>query len=458
MAQARGARQPGRALGAAGLLASSVATAWFKARRSAQPAGPAVAVAVRESFERLGPAYVKLGQLISVRPDLFDPDLVFELSKLQDSVDPAPYSAISRVIDAEFGRGPDELFASFDREPLAAGSVAQVHRAVLDDGRAAVVKVQRPEARALMSLDLAMAARLARWGARLGLLRGVDAVALVDEFAASAARELDFRVEAAHADRFAFLFSHDPEIHIPWVEWRRTSGRVLTMEHVDGWTLARIDEARSAGVDSGALARAGARAFMQQVLVDGFFHADLHPANLMLMGDSRIAYLDFGIVGRLSARERRAVGRLLGAFTAKDAQRAIEVSGQLGVEVPEERRAAAVRELDQLLEEFLGDSGSLKLAAFGRRFLVLLRRNNIIVPPGYGLLVKALVTVEGVSQTLAPDINLVEVARPVAAALAIRESLGSTLAGALAWKALEKARPAARGRAVSRAMPDDPIT
>lgn len=420
------------------VLARAAVAGRLKALRARAPAGPAVAVEVRRALERLGPAFVKLGQLASVRPDIFPPDLVFELEKLQEDVPPDPYEVVAGVVEQEFGRGPEALFASFDREPMAAGSVAQVHRAALEDGRAVVVKVQRPQARELMTMDLGIAARLARWAGLLRIIPAVDAVAAVDESKASAARELDFRVEAAHCDRFAFLFDGDPEIVIPRVIWGRTSGRVLTMERIEGWTLGQVGKARKAGVDAPRLARVGARAFMQQVLVFGFFHADLHPANIILTADGRLAYLDFGIVGRLDQRERRLVARLLASLTSQDPDTALDVSRGLGVRIPNDAAAAVRLELERLMDRFLSGSERLRMVQFGREFLSLLRRHRVRVPAGYALLVKALVTVEGVSQTLAPEINMVRTARPVASALALRQAMGETLAGRAVFSALRK--------------------
>lgn len=423
-------------------LVSSALGGWARAKLSGVAAGPVVAARVRETLEGLGPAFVKLGQAISVRPDVFPPDLVFELSKLQDAVPAGTYAEAEEVMRSEFGVGPERLFARFDREPLAAGSIAQVHTARLCEGgeeQEVVVKVQRRDAARLMALDLEIAARLARLAQRLGVLRGVDAPALVEEFAESVRRELDFRVEASHADRFAFLFRFDPDVLIPKVFWRRTSGRMLTMQRIDGFSLGRLAEARKAGVDTARLARVGARAFMQQVLVYGFFHADLHPANILLTPDGRLAYLDFGIVGQLSQVERRHVARLLAALTEHEPARALDVSRQLGVVVPQGRRKEIVAELGTLLDRFLREDSKVELMEFGKSFLALLRRYRVRIPTGYGLLVKALVTVEGVSQTLAPEINLVAAARPVARALGLRMALGETLAGELAWRLMGSA-------------------
>jgi ubiquinone biosynthesis protein len=423
-------------------LAGAVIGAKLKAARAGEPADAREAVALRQKFEELGQAFVKLGQFISVRPDVFRPELVFEMSKLQDAVAPDPFGAISGVILAEFGRPPGELFAQFDEEPLASGSVAQVHRARTVDGRDVVVKVQRPEAADLLALDLDVAHTVASVARRLGVLEGIDTPALVEEFRASVARELDFRTEASHADRFAFLFRGDPDIRIPEIVWARTSRRVLTMERIDGWPLSDVALAKDAGVDTERLAVAGARAFMQQVLVFGMFHADLHPANLMITREGRIAYLDLGIVGRLSEADRLAVARLLAALTSRDSAGALRAAAGMGVRVPPAELDALALEVSELLDRYLDEGRRVALGEFGRSFLSTLRRHGVVVPSGFGLLVKALVTVEGVSQTLAPEVNIVATARPVASLLVLRQSLGDTLGARLAWELMRGCRGA----------------
>jgi ubiquinone biosynthesis protein len=254
------------------------------------------------------------------------------------------------------------------------------------------------------------------------LLRGVDVDSLLNEFAASVERELDLRVEGRVADRFAFDFRPDPKIVVPRIVWPRTAVRVLTMERMYGWRLSELDEAELAGVDAHGLAVHGATAFMRQVMLYGRYHADLHPSNLFVTPDNRIAYLDFGIVGHLTDAERGDIAQVLAGFVYRDADRALRYSANLGVIVPPEKVATVRDELGLLLDKTMG-GGSTDFRHFGFGFLALLRRNGIGIPGGYGLLVKSLATVEGVARRLYPDIDIMEVARPFVTRM-IGDSIG----------------------------------
>ena len=401
---------------------------------SARARREAFAVEWREAFEELGGAFLKLGQLISVRPDEFGDELAAEMARLRDEVAPAPYSSVAAVIEQSFARAPDELFASFDELPLASASIAQVHAAVLAErcrpvwgaelpaGSEVAVKVIRPGAAEALLGDIDEARSLA--GARLvrGLTRGVDLIALLDEFEASVRRELDLRVEGRIADRFAFDFRDDPRIAVPRIVWSRTAPRVLTMERMRGWRLSELNEAEIAGVDAHALAVHGATAFMRQVMVHGRYHADLHPSNLFVTPDGRIAYLDFGIVGHLTDEQRGDIAQVLAAFVYRDADRALRYSERLGVHVPPAKVPLLRRQLGDLLDATLAGPSS-DFRHFGIGFLRLLRRHSITVPGGYGLLVKSLATVEGVARRLYPDIDIMETARPFVTRV-IGESIG----------------------------------
>jgi len=401
------------------------------------------------AFEELGGAFLKLGQLISVRPDEFGDELAGAMARLRDEVAADPYERIAPIIEADLGGPARELFASFDETPLASASIAQVHAATLAEpyrpvwgeelpaGAEVVVKVIRPGSAAALLADIAEGrAFIARLN-RLGLLRDIDLTGLLDEFELSVRRELDLRVEGRVADRFAFDFRHDPKIAVPRIVWSRTSPHVLTMERMYGWRLSELDEAELAGVDAHGLAVHGATAFMRQVMVYGRFHADLHPSNLFVTPDGRIAYLDFGIVGHLSDEDRGWIGQVLAAFVYRDADRALRYSAKLGVVVPPEKIAKVRAELGVLLDTMLGGE-SADFRHFGFGFLTLLRRNGIAVPAGYGLLVKSLATVEGVARRLYPDIDIMDTAKPFVTRL-IGESIGSpeTLRERLplAWRA-----------------------
>jgi len=390
----------------------------------------------REAFEELGPAFIKLGQLISVRPDVFGAELVFELTALQDAVSPVSYETVRESIVRAFGAEPDDLFDDFEQEPLAAASVAQVHRArlrkvarptwgpVMPAGSEVVVKVLRPRVREHITTDLALAKRLVRCAGKLGFFGGRDLTGLIDEFEETLSRELDMRVEGRAADRFGFDFRDDALIRVPRVVWRRTARHVLTLEYVEGWRLSELDRAALAGVDARALAIHGATAFMRQVLVHGRYHADLHPANIFVTPDGKIAYLDFGIVGRLSERERSDIAQVLAALIYRDPDRALRYSGGLGVDIPSDKLAAVTSDVGELMERTM--TGDPDVRHFGMGFLSLLGRHGIDIPLGYGLLVKSLVTVEGVARALYPDIDIVETAKPFVTKLLAAECLSPT--------------------------------
>ena len=395
----------------------------------------AFALEWRRAFEELGGAFLKLGQMISVRPDEFGDELAGEMARLRDQVAPAAYAEIAEVIERDLGAPASDLFASIESEPLASASVAQVHAAVLKapyrpvwgetlpQSANVVVKVIRPGAGEALLADIAEARRLGRSALVRRILKGVDVDALLAEFEDSVRRELDLRIEGRIADHFAFDFRPDPKIVVPRIVWSLSSPRVLTMERMYGWRLSELDEAELAGVDAHGLAVHGATAFMRQVMLYGRYHADLHPSNLFVTPDGRIAYLDFGIVGHLTDAERGDIAQVLAAFVYRDADRALRYSANLGVIVPPEKIDGVRRELGELLDATMG-GGSTDFRHFGFGFLGLLRRNGIAIPGGYGLLVKSLATVEGVARRLYPDIDIMEVARPFVTRM-IGESIGS---------------------------------
>lgn len=391
---------------------------------------------IRVAFERLGPAFVKLGQLMSVRPDLFSAESVFEMEKLQDSVAPLPASVIREVIERDFGRTVEEIFATFDEEPVASASIAQVHRAALaapvrpvfgptlEAGSEVAVKVVRPGAERSIRADIAEARRLVERLNRFRRLERLNLPGFLDEFAASLVSEVDLRNEGRVADRFRFDFRDDPLMIVPRVAWPLTTRRVLTSEFVHGWRLSDMGEAERAGVEGYELALHGATVFMRQVLVLGRFHADLHPANLLVTPDSRVCYLDFGIVGRTMPAERIAIAQVLAATVYGDADRALRYSAELGLVVPPALRATVRESVATLLSDTMGGSGGpADVKRFAVGFLSMLADHEIRVPIGYGLLIKALVTVEGVARRIYPQIDITQAAKPFATQLIAQRML-----------------------------------
>lgn len=396
----------------------------------------ALARELRLAFERLGPAFIKLGQLMSVRPDLFSSEIVFEMEKLQDSVPPLPVALIREVIEQEFGRVPEDLFATFDDAPLASASIAQVHRATLSApvrpvfgedmpaGTQIAIKVVRPGAEESILADIVEAKRLVGRLGRLKRLRRLNLPGFLDEFAASLMSEVDLRNEGRVADRFRFDFRDDPLMIVPRVAWPLTTRRVLTTEFVHGWRLSEMSDAERAGVAGYDLAVHGASVFMRQVLVLGRFHADLHPANLLVTPDSRVCYLDFGIVGKTTPTERMAIAQVLAATVYGDADRALRYSAELGLVVPPELQSEVRGNVATLLHETMGGSGRpADVKRFAVGFLSMLSDYKIQVPIGYGLLIKALVTVEGVARRIYPQIDITQAARPFATRLIAQRML-----------------------------------
>jgi len=390
---------------------------------------------IRMACEELGPTFIKLGQLASVRPDVFRPQTVFELERLQDSVPPISADRIIGVIEEEFGQHPDELFEFFDREALASASIAQVHRARLAGparticgkdlraGDEVVVKVVKPGIETIIEMDLELARSVAVFLGRLGLSRRIDLVGIIDEFAQSLRSEIDLRNEGRVADRFGFDFRDDPLVVVPGIVWSRSTRRVLTMEYVEGWRLTDITDAERAGVDAYMLALHGAEVFMRQVLVLGRFHADLHPANLFITPDSRICYLDFGIVGRTYPAQRIAIAQVLAATVYGDADRAIRYSAELGLYIPPEKEAQIRDRVASLMEVTLRREGQADVRGFAIGFLSIMAQFDVRIPAGYGLLIKALVTVDGVARCIYPDIDIAKAARPYATRLIAQEML-----------------------------------
>jgi len=355
-----------------------------------------------------------------VRPDLLPPSALAEFELLQDRAEPLPIAVVRDAVEGELGAPVTRLFRDFDEVPLASASVSQVHRAHLPDGEPVAVKVQRPGAAEALLGDL----RLAGWlfpalvrASPLG--RRLDAAALWGEILETCEAELDFRREAETTEEMSRRFRGYPGIRVPRVHWGWTSRRVLTTEFIEG-TKISSRQARKRE-DYARLAEVGARAFLKQVLEDGLFHADLHPANLLITPEGEIAYLDFGIVGRLSSDERDHVLGALAGLLARDPLLAVRHLGHLGVHVPGDRLHAFAREVAHTLDAALGPVlGQVSLARVGRGILAAVHRHRVVFPRKYALLIKALITIEGTARLLHPDFAFEVAAREYLTASARR--------------------------------------
>lgn len=367
----------------------------------------------RELLEDLGPTFVKIGQVLSVRPDILPLEYIEELEKLQDSVAPFDSSQALAIVESELQKPLSEVFANFESTPIASASIAQVHKATLKTGERVVVKIQRPGAADVIESDLRILFYLAENLNKR--IENLDLIGLWEEMATTLRNELDFTVEASNIETFKKMFEGDEIIRIPEVYRSFTTKKVLTLEYIEGYPLSEIERIRTEypDVDLEWLAIYGARAFMKQVLEDGFFHADLHPANLIITPEGKIAYVDFGMVGRISEEGRKAIARMLYAQIMKDVDEIINQAEALGAVIPRAKLPKLRREFREILDRYYGKTlGEIRIDIIGKEFVRLLYKNHVKIPKDYALLVKALITVEGVAHTLYPQINVFNVARP----------------------------------------------
>jgi ubiquinone biosynthesis protein len=371
---------------------------------------------VRMTLEELGPTFVKLGQILSTRPDLIPLEYAQELSKLQDKVPPFPYDDAKAIIKSETGRVPEETFSSFDQTPTAAASLGQVHKAVLKDSQEEVaIKIQRPGVQKIIAVDLEIMLHLASL-----LERNVEEMEffhptrIVAEFARSMEDETDYTVEASHVEHFARQFLDDATIYVPKVFRELTTKRILTMEYIEGIKASNLDRLRQEGYDLQEIAKRGANLIMRQIFVRGFYHADPPPGNIVVLPDGVICFLDFGMMGRISQQEREEFTDLVMMIVRKDEKKTVDALLKLSNFTVDPDRGVLERDIAKFFDQFLYLTlGELEIGKMLQCVLEILTNNRMRLKPDLFLMVKALRTVEALGRSLDPDFQIVRHAEPL---------------------------------------------
>jgi len=375
------------------------------------------------ALEELGTTFIKLGQILSTRPDLLPPDYLAELAKLQDAAAPVPFNEIRATVQAELGKPIEDIFLHFEREPLASASIGQAHVALLVDGTEVVVKVRRPGVVEQVNEDLEILKELAATASRhWEFADRYDLVGLVDEFSQTLRSELDYVREGHSAERFAKNFASDPSIHIPRVFWETTTSRVLTLERIRGVKINDLAGLDAQGTDRPWLANCATSVVLKMVCEDGFFHADPHPGNFFIEQTGAIGLIDFGMVGVLDERTQERLADLLIAINQENADRLVDVFLDLGVTRKRIDRARFRRDIEHLLARYWGlPLSELKVTALLNDVFEVMRQHHLHLPSNLALLLKTLIMIEGLGENLDPDFRLTRALAPYTERLVLRE-------------------------------------
>ena len=375
---------------------------------------------VRLAIQELGPTFIKLAQVLSTRPDLVPPPYLAELARLQDEVPPAPWPCVHARIEKELGAPLEEVFAEFEQKPVAAASLAQVHRATLHAGDQVVVKVQRPGIETVIETDLEILFDLARFlQARTPVGQVYDFPEIAEDFAHTLRAEMDYRCEGRNADRFRSNFAGETHLHIPRVYWDYTTQRVIVFERIAGIKLDDLDALDAAGLDRHQIALLSARIIVKEVLVDGFFHADPHPGNFFVManqaGEPVIGAMDFGMVGHVTPRVKEDLVRLFVVAVQLDPESIVEQLIRMSAVQRRVDRTGLQRDVERLLRRYYGRPlKEIRAREVVEEIMPVAFRHQLRLPSDLWLLGKTLAMMEGVGIKLDPDFDMFAVAQPYA--------------------------------------------
>jgi ubiquinone biosynthesis protein len=398
------------------------------------------AARLRLAFEELGPTFIKFGQALSTRADLLPADVITELTLLQDAVPSLQPGIAEQAIEDALGRSVNDIFLDFSPEPLAAASIAQVHRATLRSGEIVAVKIRRPGIETVIEADLMILSELASLAERHITDAALYSLSdLVNEFARTIRRELDLVREGRLIERVASQFAADPTVRFPRVCWPLTAAAVLTMEFLDGVKVSAVGTSEAPALDPQIVARRGADAVLRQILAHGLFHADPHPGNILVLPGNIVAFVDFGIVGRVDRQMRETLAETILAIGRRDARRLAEIVVSVATPLRTVDMPALCSDLEEMLDLYADVSlADLSLRAVFGSITEAVSRHRLKLPADVLLLIKSVSTIEAVGRQLDPSFKIVEHATPFVESLVEQKRSP----GALAWRAAHAGRDA----------------
>jgi len=370
-------------------------------------------VMLRRTLERLGPTFIKFGQLLSVRPDLIPKEYVKELEKLQDKVQPFSYSEAKEIIEKEFGKSPDQLFLNFEATPIASASISQVYKATLKSGQKAAIKIQRPRVKEIMQTDIEIMEYIAKiLEDNFEHIRRFKPSKIVKEFGDWTEKELDFRLEARNAKRFYINFKGSKTVHIPKIYDDLTSDKVLTMEFIEGIELHNLKEIKRKRINFRQVIKNGFEAIMTQVFVHGIFHADPHPGNIIVRKDNSVAFVDFGIVGYFDDRLKSKCIDMLYGIVEQDEELIMDTLVGMGLEADADFEQIK-SDIGLIIQPLQNTSiKDIKISKVIEELLDIGLKHKIKIPASFVLFGKTIITIEGVALEYDPDFKLVEMSKP----------------------------------------------
>lgn len=371
---------------------------------------------IRLAIEELGPSFVKLGQIMSNRPDLLPQELIVELEKLQSSVTPFPEKEAKQLIEQELGKPISELFKEFQNKSIAAASIAQVYKATLNNGDIVAVKVQRPKIKKLIEADLEIMFNLASLAEKhISDMDKINPTGIIKEFEKSIKKEIDFYIEASHIEKFAKNFEGNKTIYVPKVYRDYTTQKVLTMEFIDGINVSDIDSLYKTGNNPKIIADKGSELILKQIFQYGFFHADPHPGNIFILNNNVICFLDYGMMGILHPKYKNYIGNLIIGYVNNDAEKITKTI----LSITDNQEFKNVNDLENDIYEMMEEYSILTFKEINmgellNKTIKIIFTYKLKIPPNIYLLAKALITIEGVGRKLDPDFNMFEHIKPYA--------------------------------------------